>query len=68
LTDIPQNVDYEKLLESEWLAIERALRDAVNETISTHKRLGLPMVEWQNGHIVWVPADRLDLDDDLSGQ
>jgi hypothetical protein len=67
MTDIPQNLDYEKLLESEWLAIERALREAVNETIATHKRLGLPMVEWHDGQVVWVPADKLDLSNDAWG-
>jgi hypothetical protein len=66
MTNIPQDLDYEKRLEAEWLAIERAMREAVNETVATHKRLGLPMVEWHDGQIVWVPADELDLDDDTA--
>lgn len=68
MTNIPQDLDYEKRLESEWQAIEHAMREAINETIVIHKRLGLPMVEWQNGQIVWVPAEQLDLDVDATGQ
>jgi hypothetical protein len=66
MTDIPQDGDYENRLEAERLAIEQAMREAVTEAVQTHKRLGLPMVEWQNGQIVWVPADQLDLDDDAT--
>jgi hypothetical protein len=56
--------DYANQLKAENLAIEQAVREAV----LLHKRLGLPMVEWHDGQIVWVPADQLDLDDDLSRQ
>jgi hypothetical protein len=60
--------DYANELKAEDLAIEQAMREAVNEAIMTRKRLGLPMVEWQDGQIVWVPADKLDLDDEAPEQ
>ena len=60
--------DYANDLKAEDLAIEQAMREAVNEAIMAHKRLGLPMVEWHDGQIVWVPADKLDLDDESPGQ
>ena len=43
--------------------IEQAMQEAVNEAIVMHQRLGLPMVEWQDGKIVLVPADQLAVDD-----
>jgi hypothetical protein len=63
MIDYSQDDDANQL-KAENLAIEHAMHEAVNEAILAHKRLGLPMVEWQNGQIVWVPADKLDLDDD----
>jgi len=39
------------------------MREAVNDAVVTHKRLGLPMVEWQDGKVVWVPADQLVADE-----
>ena len=44
-------------------AIETAMQEAVNEAILMHKRLGLPMVEWIDGKIVWTPADELEIVD-----
>jgi len=49
-------------LQAEKLAIEQAMREAVNEAVLMHKRLGLPMVEWIDGQIVWTPADQLTVD------
>jgi hypothetical protein len=42
-------------------AIEAAMQEAVNKAILLHKRLGLPMVEWIDGKIVWTPADQLEI-------
>ena len=53
-------------LDAETLAIEGAMREAVNDAVIAHKRLGLPMVEWRDGQIVWVPADQLVVDDSNS--
>jgi hypothetical protein len=51
-------------MEAENRAIECAMWEAAKEAILLHKRLGLPMVEWHDGQIVWIPADKLDLDDE----
>jgi len=38
---------------------ERALRIAVANTIEDHRRTGDPIVVWQNGKIVKIPASRI---------
>ena len=43
--------------------IEQAMQEAANHAIALHQRPGLPMVEWQDGKIVLVPADQLVADD-----
>ncbi len=58
------NTDAQKLvrLDAETVAIEQAMREAVDEAVLLHKRLGLPMVEWIDGRIVWTPPDQLAVD------
>jgi hypothetical protein len=63
MTATPHDANGSNRLQAEKLVIEQAMREAVGEAILTHKRLGLPMVEWQDGKIILVPADQLDLDD-----
>lgn len=43
-------------------AVEAAVRQAVRDAVLQHQRLGLPMVDWQDGAVVWVPADQLPVD------
>ena len=50
-------------LDANKRVIEQAMQEAVNDAIVLHQRLGLPMVEWQEGKIVLVPADQLAVDD-----
>jgi hypothetical protein len=50
-------------LHANKLAVEQAMQESVNEAILMHQRLGLPMVEWHDGQVVWVPADQLAVDD-----
>ena len=40
---------------------EKALREAVYETIKDHKRTGDPIVVWRNGKVVRVPAKKINL-------
>ncbi|MCA9234107.1 MAG: hypothetical protein KDA44_01455 [Planctomycetales bacterium] len=40
-------------------ALETAIREAVGDAISVHRHLGLPMATWQNGQVVWIPANEL---------
>jgi hypothetical protein len=44
-------------------AIEVAIRESVREALLMHKRLGLPVVTWQDGKVVWIPADQISVDD-----
>lgn len=46
-------------LRAEAAAIEGAMREAAQEAVLAHQRLGLPMVTWQDGKVVWIPADQL---------
>jgi predicted ABC-type ATPase len=45
-------------------AVIAAIRESVREALRMHKRLGLPVVTWQDGKVVWIPADQISVDDD----
>jgi hypothetical protein len=47
--------------------IEKALRDAIQETLRTHKLLGQPVVAWRDGKVVWIPAEAIELLPDDNG-
>jgi hypothetical protein len=53
-------------LDANKRVIEQAMQEAVNDAIVLHQRLGLPMVEWQEGKIVLVPADQLAVVDGMA--
>ena len=38
---------------------EQALKEAVAEAIADHKRHGVPIVVWQDGQVVKIPAERM---------
>ena len=38
---------------------EKALKEAVTDTIRDHARTGDPIVIWRNGKVTWIPAKRL---------
>lgn len=46
-------------MQAESEAVLEAIRESVREAVIRHKRLGLPMVSWENGRVVWIPADQL---------
>lgn len=54
-------VDSETLavLDAETDAILAAIRESVREAVIRHKRLGLPMVSWESGRVVWISANQL---------
>ena len=56
-----------KLL-TEAKAVEAAIRESVREAALLHKRLGLPMVTWEDGRVVWIPADQIPVDDGSTAQ
>lgn len=55
--------DISRLFE-EVTPIERALRRAVREALRQHKRAGNPIAEWQDGKVVWIQPEDLDIPDD----
>lgn len=42
-------------------AIDRAVVAAHRRVILRHRQLGLPLVIWQGGKVVEIPADRVEL-------
>lgn len=45
-------------------AVDAAIRESVREALLMHKRLGNPVASWENGRVVWIPADQILVDDD----
>ena len=41
--------------------IEAALRRAVRAALQHHKRAGNPVATWQDGRVVWIAPEDLDL-------
>lgn len=54
--------DIGELLQDQEL-IEGALRRAVNEALKMHKRMGNPIAEWRNGKVVWVPPEKIVIEE-----
>jgi hypothetical protein len=40
---------------------EEALKKAVAEAISEHRRNGVPIAIWRNGKVVCIPADLIEV-------
>jgi hypothetical protein len=49
------------------LAILKAIEESSLDALLMHKRLGLPVAEWRDGKVVWVPAENIVLPPDVSG-
>jgi hypothetical protein len=45
-------------------AVDAAIRESVREALLMHKRLGNPVASWEDGRVVWIPADQIPVDDD----
>lgn len=43
--------------------LERALLDAARDVRRKHKQAGNPIVVWQDGKAVWIPADEIPEED-----
>jgi hypothetical protein len=46
-------------------AIQATLRAAVQAALLAHKRAGLPIVVWENGKVVKIPANEIPVEDPL---
>ena len=47
--------------------VQKALRDAVQKAIRTHKLMGVPIVVWKDGKVVEIPPDEIVLHDESNG-
>jgi hypothetical protein len=50
-------------LRDQTALIEQAMREVHREVRITHKRAGAPLVVWEDGQIVWIPADQIVIDE-----
>ena len=44
-------------------AVLGAIREAGRDALRMHKRMGLPIVSWQDGRVVLIPPEQIVLDD-----
>jgi hypothetical protein len=63
MTPESQNAKQLAQLRTDAVVIEGAMRAAVNEALLLHKRAGQPVVVWENGRIVVIPADLIQVAD-----
>ncbi len=47
--------------------VQKALRDAVQKAIRTHKLMGVPIVVWKDGKVVEIPPEEIVLYDESNG-
>jgi hypothetical protein len=43
---------------------EDALRQAFRETLLRHKQAGLPVAIWENGQVVWIAPEDIEVEPD----
>ncbi|HEX2202707.1 MAG TPA: hypothetical protein VHG91_05400 [Longimicrobium sp.] len=48
----------------EGTPIDEAYRRAFENTVRRHREAGVPLILWENGQIVHVPADQIPLPED----
>lgn len=44
---------------AEGTPIDEAIQAGVDEALRRHKQAGVPIVVWENGKVVWIPASRI---------
>jgi hypothetical protein len=42
----------------------KAMEEAIHETVREHKLLGFPIVVWQDGKVVWIPPEEIELSEE----
>jgi hypothetical protein len=52
----------ERMRDSEGIA--KAMEEAIRDTVREHKLLGYPIVVWQDGKVVWIPPEEIELSDE----
>lgn len=41
----------------------KIVQAGINDALLQHKRMGNPICEWRNGQIVWIPAEKISVQD-----
>jgi hypothetical protein len=52
-----------KRLKGQAARIEAAIQAAVREALIQHKRAGNPIAVWENGRVVWIPPEEIEIYD-----
>ncbi len=47
--------------------VRRAMGQAVQDALRTHKLLSQPVVTWRDGQVVWLPPEEIPLKSDTNG-
>jgi len=45
---------------SDGRQIDEAFQHAVSAARQRHKKAGVPVAEWRDGKVVWIPADQIE--------
>lgn len=46
-----------------FVAIDKAIKEAVRDALIRHKRAGVPIVIWKDGKVVRVPPEEIVVDE-----
>lgn len=58
-----KRVDIGRIIRERTL-VDRAINQAIQDTLRQHKLLGQPVVGWKDGKVVWIPAAEIELEQD----
>lgn len=39
----------------------KIIQAGVNRALLQHKRMGNPICEWRDGHVVWIPPEKIQV-------
>jgi len=45
-------------------ALDAAVKRAVRQALRIHKKLGNPIAVWEDGKVVWIPPEKIEVEDD----
>ena len=48
--------------------VQKALRDGLNKAFRLHKAMGVPIVVWEDGKVVKIPPEEIELIDEVNGE
>ena len=48
----------------EMEGLDAAVTRAVRRALLVHKKLGNPVAAWEDGKVVWIPPEKIEVEDD----